>query len=135
MWTIQISFQNSIRHNLSLHSRFMRVQNEGTGKSSWWMLNNEVPGPGGSGSGISPSGAGSGGAKAHGKSHHHQERNESALFFVGQTFKEPAGLRKHITSRVHVLATLFSHGHESYCALQLDLYIWRGNATWLLIGR
>lgn len=31
--------QNSIRHNLSLHSRFMRVQNEGTGKSSWWMLN------------------------------------------------------------------------------------------------
>lgn len=33
------SLQNSIRHNLSLHNRFMRVQNEGTGKSSWWMLN------------------------------------------------------------------------------------------------
>lgn len=32
-------FQNSIRHNLSLHSKFMRVQNEGTGKSSWWMVN------------------------------------------------------------------------------------------------
>ena len=32
-------FQNSIRHNLSLHSRFVRVQNEGTGKSSWWMMN------------------------------------------------------------------------------------------------
>lgn len=32
-------FQNSIRHNLSLHNRFVRVQNEGTGKSSWWMLN------------------------------------------------------------------------------------------------
>ena len=32
-------FQNSIRHNLSLHNRFMRVQNEGTGKSSWWMIN------------------------------------------------------------------------------------------------
>lgn len=31
--------QNSIRHNLSLHSRFIRVQNEGTGKSSWWMIN------------------------------------------------------------------------------------------------
>ena len=31
--------QNSIRHNLSLHSCFMRVQNEGTGKSSWWMIN------------------------------------------------------------------------------------------------
>ncbi|XP_042206925.1 forkhead box protein O-like [Homarus americanus] len=30
---------NSIRHNLSLHNRFMRVQNEGTGKSSWWVLN------------------------------------------------------------------------------------------------
>ncbi|XP_063167387.1 forkhead box protein O3 isoform X2 [Candoia aspera] len=31
--------RNSIRHNLSLHSRFIRVQNEGTGKSSWWMIN------------------------------------------------------------------------------------------------
>eukprot|EP00062_Callorhinchus_milii_P008397 gi/632951317/ref/XP_007891222.1/ PREDICTED: forkhead box protein O3 [Callorhinchus milii] len=31
--------RNSIRHNLSLHSRFVRVQNEGTGKSSWWMIN------------------------------------------------------------------------------------------------
>ncbi|XP_078789745.1 forkhead box protein O6 isoform X2 [Oryzias latipes] len=31
--------KNSIRHNLSLHTRFIRVQNEGTGKSSWWMLN------------------------------------------------------------------------------------------------
>lgn len=36
-----LSFQNSIRHNLSLHSRFIRVQNEGTGKSSWWMINPE----------------------------------------------------------------------------------------------
>ncbi len=35
-------FQNSIRHNLSLHSRFVRVQNEGSGKSSWWMLNPEA---------------------------------------------------------------------------------------------
>ncbi|XP_032389861.1 forkhead box protein O1-A [Etheostoma spectabile] len=34
-------WKNSIRHNLSLHSRFMRIQNEGTGKSSWWMLNPE----------------------------------------------------------------------------------------------
>lgn len=24
---------------MSLHNRFIRVQNEGTGKSSWWMLN------------------------------------------------------------------------------------------------
>ena len=32
-------FQNSIRHNLSLQNRFIRVQNEGTGKSSWWMIN------------------------------------------------------------------------------------------------
>lgn len=31
--------QNSIRHNLSLHNRFMRIQNEGTGKSSWWVIN------------------------------------------------------------------------------------------------
>ncbi|KAA0187759.1 hypothetical protein HAZT_HAZT000486 [Hyalella azteca] len=34
--------QNSIRHNLSLHNRFMRIQNEGTGKSSWWVLNPEA---------------------------------------------------------------------------------------------
>ncbi|KAI6178484.1 hypothetical protein M3Y98_00505600 [Aphelenchoides besseyi] len=32
-------WKNSIRHNLSLHSRFMRVQNEGAGKSSWWVIN------------------------------------------------------------------------------------------------
>lgn len=32
-------WKNSIRHNLSLHSKFIRVQNEGNGKSSWWMLN------------------------------------------------------------------------------------------------
>lgn len=31
--------QNSIRHNLSLHSKFIKVHNEATGKSSWWMLN------------------------------------------------------------------------------------------------
>ncbi|XP_048469195.1 forkhead box protein O3-like [Rhincodon typus] len=42
-------WKNSIRHNLSLHSRFIRVQNEGTGKSSWWMLN-----PDGGKSGKSP---------------------------------------------------------------------------------
>ena len=40
------NFQNSIRHNLSLHSKFVRVQNEGTGKSSWWMLNPDAK-PGG----------------------------------------------------------------------------------------
>uniref|UniRef100_A0A674KEL1 Forkhead box O4 n=1 Tax=Terrapene triunguis TaxID=2587831 RepID=A0A674KEL1_9SAUR len=34
-------FQNSIRHNLSLHSKFIKVHNEATGKSSWWMLNPE----------------------------------------------------------------------------------------------
>ncbi|XP_052002519.1 forkhead box protein O1-like [Xyrauchen texanus] len=34
-------WKNSIRHNLSLHTCFIRVQNEGTGKSSWWMLNPE----------------------------------------------------------------------------------------------
>ncbi|XP_064628828.1 forkhead box protein O-like [Lineus longissimus] len=32
-------WKNSIRHNLSLHNRFMRIQNEGTGKSSWWVIN------------------------------------------------------------------------------------------------
>ena len=36
-----LPFQNSIRHNLSLHQRFLKVQNEGAGKSSWWTLNPE----------------------------------------------------------------------------------------------
>lgn len=39
-----ILLQNSIRHNLSLHSKFVRVQNEGNGKSSWWMLNPDAKG-------------------------------------------------------------------------------------------
>ena len=34
--------QNSIRHNLSLHNRFMRIQNEGDGRSSWWILNHDA---------------------------------------------------------------------------------------------
>uniref|UniRef100_UPI00398E7CCA forkhead box protein O1-like n=1 Tax=Pristiophorus japonicus TaxID=55135 RepID=UPI00398E7CCA len=34
-------WKNSIRHNLSLHSKFIRVHNEATGKSSWWILNPE----------------------------------------------------------------------------------------------
>uniref|UniRef100_A0A8D2L1K1 Forkhead box O4 n=2 Tax=Varanus komodoensis TaxID=61221 RepID=A0A8D2L1K1_VARKO len=34
-------WKNSIRHNLSLHNKFMKVHNEATGKSSWWMLNPE----------------------------------------------------------------------------------------------
>jgi len=32
-------WKNSIRHNLSLHSCFMREANEATGKSSWWRIN------------------------------------------------------------------------------------------------
>ena len=32
------SLQNSVRHNLSLHSRFLKVQNESSGKSSWWTV-------------------------------------------------------------------------------------------------
>ena len=36
---VSFCFQNSIRHNLSLHSRFMRVQNDQSGKSSYWVLN------------------------------------------------------------------------------------------------
>ena len=30
--------QNSIRHNLSLHQRFVKVPNEDAGKSSWWTV-------------------------------------------------------------------------------------------------
>ncbi|XP_038604337.1 forkhead box protein O4 [Tachyglossus aculeatus] len=35
-------WKNSIRHNLSLHSKFVKVHNEATGKSSWWTLNPEA---------------------------------------------------------------------------------------------
>ncbi|CAF1568730.1 unnamed protein product, partial [Adineta steineri] len=36
---------NSIRHNLSLHNRFKRMQSEGTGKSSWWIINPDEKNP------------------------------------------------------------------------------------------
>ena len=38
---IKFLFQNSIRHNLSLHQKFVKIPNEGAGKSSWWSLNLE----------------------------------------------------------------------------------------------
>ncbi|XP_037081119.1 forkhead box protein O-like [Pollicipes pollicipes] len=37
--TSSAGWKNSVRHNLSLHTRFVKVQNEGTGKSSWWTIN------------------------------------------------------------------------------------------------
>ena len=36
-----IYFQNSIRHNLSLHQKFLKIPNEDAGKSSWWTINPE----------------------------------------------------------------------------------------------
>ena len=47
--TSSAGWKNSIRHNLSLHTRFMRVHNESSGKSSWWVIN-----PDASKSGKSP---------------------------------------------------------------------------------
>jgi len=38
-------WKNSIRHNLSLHQKFIKVHNEGQGKSSWWMMNPEKVAP------------------------------------------------------------------------------------------
>ncbi|CAF4388689.1 unnamed protein product, partial [Adineta steineri] len=38
-------WKNSIRHNLSLHNRFKRIQSEGTGKSSWWIINPDEKNP------------------------------------------------------------------------------------------
>lgn len=31
-------WKNSVRHNLSLHSRFVKIQNDTSGKSSWWTV-------------------------------------------------------------------------------------------------
>ncbi|GIY25761.1 fork-head domain-containing protein [Caerostris darwini] len=33
------SILNSIRHNLSLHKKFLRIRNDSVGKSSWWTVN------------------------------------------------------------------------------------------------
>ena len=71
-------FQNSIRHNLSLHSKFVRVQNEGTGKSSWWMLNHDTTNAAATTNATASSasaGGGGGQSNKHGsgpKSHLHQ---------------------------------------------------------------
>jgi len=35
-------WKNSIRHNLSLHQKFLKLPNEDAGKSSWWTLNPET---------------------------------------------------------------------------------------------
>ncbi|XP_054167669.1 forkhead box protein O-like [Oppia nitens] len=35
-------WKNSVRHNLSLYTRFKRLPNECTGQSSWWTLNDEL---------------------------------------------------------------------------------------------
>ena len=69
------SFQNSIRHNLSLHSKFVRVQNEGTGKSSWWMLNPDTSNGSTTNAAASSASSGGGQSNKHGsgsKSHLHQ---------------------------------------------------------------
>ena len=80
------SFQNSIRHNLSLHSKFVRVQNEGTGKSSWWMLNPDAAAQatnvaGSCSAGCSGSGSSGSQSSKHGpsKSHLHQHASTGAI--------------------------------------------------------
>ena len=35
-------WKNSIRHNLSLHKKFSRIQNTEISKSSWWIINSSV---------------------------------------------------------------------------------------------
>ncbi|PAA76505.1 hypothetical protein BOX15_Mlig022853g3, partial [Macrostomum lignano] len=35
-------WKNSVRHNLSLHNKFVRVQNDQSGKSSYWTINREI---------------------------------------------------------------------------------------------
>lgn len=36
------SWKNSVRHNLSLHNKFVKVTNERMGKSSWWTVNHNA---------------------------------------------------------------------------------------------
>ncbi|KAG5859434.1 hypothetical protein JTB14_012681 [Gonioctena quinquepunctata] len=36
------SWKNSVRHNLSLYSQFVRIPNGETGKGSWWALDPEA---------------------------------------------------------------------------------------------
>merc|ERR1712107_202505 len=43
--TASSGWKNSIRHNLSLHQRFVKIPNEDAGQSSWWTINND-PKPG-----------------------------------------------------------------------------------------
>ena len=40
--SFNFSLKNSIRHNLSLHSKFLKIQNEDN-KSCWWVVNKSVP--------------------------------------------------------------------------------------------
>ncbi len=70
------SLQNSIRHNLSLHSKFVRVQNEGTGKSSWWMLNPDAK-PGGKTSRRRATSVEGGTGPGGGRGHDHRRRGRN----------------------------------------------------------
>lgn len=38
---LSLGWKNSIRHNLSLHNKFVKIQNDEKGKSSWWMINTD----------------------------------------------------------------------------------------------
>ncbi|KAK0131643.1 Forkhead box protein O1-B [Merluccius polli] len=89
--------QNSIRHNLSLHSRFMRMQNEGTGKSSWWMLN-----PEGGKSGKSPR-----------RRAASMDNNSKFAKSRGRAAKKKVSLQEHSDGGVTSPAPLYSKWMES----------------------
>ena len=85
-------FQNSIRHNLSLHSRFIRVQNEGTGKSSWWMMNPDAKAGSGKNSrrrtpsidtAVGGPGGGLGGVGGRGPDHKRRGRTKKNALGIG----------------------------------------------------
>ncbi|CAB4065501.1 FOXO3 [Lepeophtheirus salmonis] len=78
-------WKNSIRHNLSLHNRFVRVQNEGTGKSSWWMINPDAKHSGGKSSRRRPSSALVDGKTVGGEKQHKTERKKAKTWICDRS--------------------------------------------------
>uniref|UniRef100_A0A8R1HNW9 Forkhead box protein O n=1 Tax=Caenorhabditis japonica TaxID=281687 RepID=A0A8R1HNW9_CAEJA len=98
-------WKNSIRHNLSLHARFMRIQNEGAGKSSWWVINPDAR------PGRNPR-----------RTRERSNTIESTT--KAQLEKSRRGAKKRVKDRSSVLGSIHSgiNGANSLQSIQSDLY-------------